>query len=48
MDKQGFIKHSLWPLEDQRRKDIPKDVTSRALKGTENAGTGLEGLSWQR
>lgn len=50
INKQGLIKHycSLWPLEHQRRKDIPKDVTSKALKGTENVGTELKGLARSR
>ena len=30
------------------KKGLPKDVTSRALKGTGNADMGLERLSWQR
>lgn len=46
-NKQGFIKRSLWPQE-KTKKDIPKEVTSRILKGTENAEVGSERLCSQR
>lgn len=40
-NKQVFTKRSLWPPEKPKKEGHPPKVTSRILKGTENADKGV-------